>query len=357
MRAHLVRLALLVVLAALGSTPATAAEPVSFKDKTITMIIPTTAGAGTDLSARLFARFLSKYLPGSPSTVASNLPAGHGTPAMNYMVQQAKPDGLTIAMASTSQAEPVNYRAPQSKYDATTFTIVGALGLGDNALMIRREAEPRLHEKSQAPVAVGSVGGVPRAGMDMVVWGIAYLGWNARWVVGYPGSSDLLLALERGEIDMTAFPMTYLGDKLTDRSKFKVLYREGLTANERPSPRDDLNKAPSFVAAMQGRITDPHILKAYDYWRAGIFFKWLSLPPKTPAAIRDTYRAAFAKIAADPEFAALAEPSLPGFTVIPAAETERIIGELARDYEETEVVDDLMRKQGLNVPKGAAHGN
>jgi hypothetical protein len=222
--------------------------------------------------------------------------------------------------------------------------------------MIRREAEPRLLDKSQPPVAVGSVGGVPRAGMDMVVWGIEYLGWNARWVVGYPGSSDLALALERGEIDMTSFPMTWLTDKLTDAAKFKVLYREGLTANARPSPREDLNTAPSFVAAMQGRITDPHIEKAYDYWRAGIFFKWLAMHPKTPPAIRDTYREAFAKIVADPEFVALAEPSLPGFTVIPAEETERIIGELARDYEETDVVDDLMRKQGLNIPKGAARG-
>jgi tripartite-type tricarboxylate transporter receptor subunit TctC len=355
MRALVAKLALLAVSAALGSLPAAAADPVSFKDKTITMIIPTTAGAGTDISARLLLKFFGKYLPGSPSTVASNLPAGHGTPAMNYLVQQAKPDGLTIAMGSTSQAEPVNYRAPQSKYDPTELTIVGALGLGDNAMMIRREAEPRLLDKSKPPVTIGSVGGVPRAGMNMAVWGIEYLGWNARWVVGYPGSSDLLLALERGEIDMTAFPMTYLTDKLTDQAKFKALYREGLTANEHASPRDDLNKAPSFVAAMQGRIKDPHIEKAYDYWRAGIFFKWLSMPPKVPAAIRDTYRAAFAKIVVDPEFVALAEPSLPGFSVISAQETEAIIRELARTYEESNVIDDLMRKQGLNVPVGAAH--
>src|SRR5437899_12804146 len=112
MRSSAARLILVAACAMLIGSPLLAAEPVSFKDKTITMIIPTTAGAGTDLSARLLARFFGKYLPGAPATVASNLPAGHGTPAMNYLVQQAKPDGLTIAMASTSQAEPVNYRAP-----------------------------------------------------------------------------------------------------------------------------------------------------------------------------------------------------------------------------------------------------
>ena len=352
MRAGRAKLTILTACAAIAAAPCFAAATVSFKDKTISMIVPTTAGAGTDISARLFARFFTKYLPGSPAFVATNLPAGHGTPAMNYLVQQAKPDGLAIAMASTSQAEPVNYRAPQSRYDATKLVIVGAVGLGDNALMIRREAEPRLTDKTKPPVAIGSVGGIPRAGMDMVVWGIEYLGWNARWVVGYPGSSDLLLALERGEIDMTSFPKTYLVDKLTDGTKFKVLFQEGLTANERPSPRADLDAAPRFVDAMAGKIGDPRMLKAYDYWKAGIFFKWLSLAPDTPAAIRDAYRDAFAKIVADPEFRALAEQSLPGFTVISAAETERIIAELARSYDATNAVDDLLRKQGINVQTG-----
>ncbi len=44
--------------------PVSAAEQVSFEGKSIKMIIPTAAGGGTDISARLLARFLGKYLPG-----------------------------------------------------------------------------------------------------------------------------------------------------------------------------------------------------------------------------------------------------------------------------------------------------
>jgi tripartite-type tricarboxylate transporter receptor subunit TctC len=66
MRAPAAKLILLVAVASLSAAAVLAAEPVSFKDKTITMIIPTTAGAGTDLSARLLARFFGKYLPGAP---------------------------------------------------------------------------------------------------------------------------------------------------------------------------------------------------------------------------------------------------------------------------------------------------
>lgn len=91
--------------------PALADEPVSFKGKTVTMITPTTAGANTDLSARLFAKFYSKYLPGQPTTISQNIPAGHGITARNYLTQQAKTDGTTLSLSSSSQVDPITYRA------------------------------------------------------------------------------------------------------------------------------------------------------------------------------------------------------------------------------------------------------
>ena len=51
---------------------------------------------------------------------------------------------------------------------------------------------------------MGALGGVPRSGMQTTAWGIDYLGWNAKWVLGYRGTNDLMVALERGEIDMTS---------------------------------------------------------------------------------------------------------------------------------------------------------
>lgn len=344
------RLGILVLSACvLVGAPALAADPVSFKDKTITMIIPTTAGGSTDLSARLFARFFSKHLPGKPTIVASNVPGGHGVSALNYLVQQAKPDGLTVTMSSNSQVDPITYRAPQAHYDPAAFAIVGGVGIGDNVMIIRTDALPRLYDKSQKPVAMGSVAGVPRSGMRMTVWGTEYLGWNTKWVVGYPGSTDLVLALERGEIDMTSFPRFYLVDKLTDPKKYKIIYLDGLNKNARPSGRADADNAPLFTEAMAGKITDPKMKAAYDYWRASTIFKWLALPPKTPDAIRDAYREAFAKMTADPEFTAQAERTIEGYSVIPPQEMEAMIRDLAETSDEAlATADALMQKQGLN---------
>src|SRR4051812_17054241 len=94
-------------LLANAATPAPADDKkISFEGKTIKLIVPTTTGGSTDIAARLVARFLGKYLPGSPIIVASNVPSGHGVAALNFIAQQAVPDGLTITISSISEVDP-----------------------------------------------------------------------------------------------------------------------------------------------------------------------------------------------------------------------------------------------------------
>src|SRR5438128_12535328 len=79
---------------------ARADEPVSFQGKTITMIVGSPAGGGTDTSARLIASLLANHLPGRPAVVVRNIPGAQGITAMNYFVKQVAPDGLTLMTAS-----------------------------------------------------------------------------------------------------------------------------------------------------------------------------------------------------------------------------------------------------------------
>jgi hypothetical protein len=59
--------------------------------------------------------------------------------------------------------------------------------------------------------------------MQMTAWGIAYLGWNARWIFGYRGTNELTLALERGEIDMTSTGNPSFIQRLVATGKFDIL--------------------------------------------------------------------------------------------------------------------------------------
>ena len=78
----------------------------------------------------------------------------------------------------------------------------------------------------------------------MTVWGAEYLGWNLRWIYGYPGSRELQLAIRQGEIDMWA----------TQNAKLvKDLQREGvvqIVATEEDQRREDFPDVPSFYRAL-----------------------------------------------------------------------------------------------------------
>lgn len=341
----IVRVVALAALIAICPTVSASAQAVSFAGKVVTMVIPSTVGGSTDLAARLIAKFIGRHLPGTPTVVSSNVPGGQGVTALNFMTQQAKPDGLTLIMPSSNEADPATYRTPQAHYDPLAFGVIGALGFGDTLMVIRAEALTRLYDKSKSPVIMGAVSGVPRGGMRVASWGARYLGWNIKWVTGYAGLPDLVLGLERGEIEMTSFARFYLIDKLLDRQTYKILCLDGLDEHARPSGRADVDSAPSFVAAMAGKITDPKIQAAYDYWAASsVLFKWLALPPQTPEPIVDTYREAFKKTTADPDFVTEADHVMVGNSILSAEKTEQIIKSLATTSDEArQTLEALLR--------------
>ncbi len=282
---------------------ASAQAPVNFEGKTITMFIGPPPGGGTDTAGRMIAAALAKHLPGSPNIIVQNMPGADGMVAMNYFAQHAKPDGMMVIMATGTQGDPLVYRTPQSQYDATRLRVVGGVGRGGTILVIRKDAEERLFDKSKPPVIMGAVAGVPRAGMQTTAWGIDLLNWNAKWVLGYPGTNDLFVALERGEIDMTASGNFFQVGKLLQGGKIKVLNQSGTLSGGKMVPRPEFSDAPVFTNDLQGKLKSGVQEKAFGYWFGNLVLdKWLALPSETPEPILKAYRDAFAKMMKDPDF-------------------------------------------------------
>ena len=67
-----------------GTAAIAASAPVSFEGKTLTILISSSPGGGTDTAGRLISQFLPKYLTGNPITVVQNMPGGGGTIANNH---------------------------------------------------------------------------------------------------------------------------------------------------------------------------------------------------------------------------------------------------------------------------------
>jgi tripartite-type tricarboxylate transporter receptor subunit TctC len=335
----------------LGLSGAAAQEAVNFKGKSITVLVGSEVGGGTDASARLIAPFLTKYLPGNPTVVVQNLPGASGIKALNHFVQKVAPDGLTAINGSISMIDPITYRGANAQYDPKTLRFIGGVGRGGGAIFTSKEAAERLYDKSKKPVVIGSALTVPRSIMQPALWCIEYLGWNASWIVGYHGTNEVMLALDRTEIDMTSTGNLFQIKERLNSGQLKLITQTGYLANGKILARQDYGDTPLFPDQMKGKIKDPVAQKAYDYWEAlNNGDKWLALPPATPDNIVAVYREAFKKASADPEFREKGEKISDGFEPMTSLDVELVAKTLA-DTPPTAIdyTKDLMRKQGIAV--------
>jgi len=339
---------MLIAAGALGCAAAVA-QGALFQGKTVTVIVGYAAGGGTDTFARLVAGSLASHLPASPTIIVRNVPGADGITAMNYFVEQVAADGLTLAVNASTTADPLNWRKPQARFDPTKFAVVGGAGRGGVLLVIRKEAEARLHDKQQQAVVMGSLSGLPRSGMQMTAWGIEYLGWNARWITGYRGTSELMVALERGEIDMTSTGNLFHVQKLLATGKFKVVAQTGMLKNGARIARPEFADVPVFETLLAGKISDPLMRKAFDYWSSNSSIdKWVALPPNSPKAMLDAYRETYGRMIADADFVERGRKMSDDFEPWSHEEVERLIRTLGTIPPEAfDQLSTMLRKQGL----------
>lgn len=346
-------IALVSALAVLTvGVPMSSAE-VTFKGRTITVLVGSTAGGSTDASARLLARFMGASLPGVPEMVVVNRPGAKGLNAQNFFASQVAADGLTLLVASGSQIDPTNYRVPQSRYDPTTYVMVGGLDVGGAFLILRREYLSALMDRSQSSVAMGSVPGVPRSGMNMVAWGNKYLGWNARWITGYTGTPELMLALERGEIGMTSFANQEMRSEFLDQDRYVIIYQSGIDSGTRPADHQGLQGVPLFAQAMDGRFKTEIEEQAFGYWRAiSSIIKWMALPPNTPADIARVHQEAFNKTVESESFKDHSRQMNEEANVILAENLTRQVQALA-DLPESALnyMLEMLQEQGVTISR------
>jgi tripartite-type tricarboxylate transporter receptor subunit TctC len=198
---------------------------------------------------------------------------------------------------------------------------------------------------------MGSIGGVPRSGMQSTAWGIAHLGWNAKWVVGYRGTQDLFIALQRGEIDMTATGNLRDVQHLIDNGSVKILTQSGTIRNGELSKRPEFGDAPVLASIVQPKITVPLERRAFEYWTALTSIdKWFALPPGTPDSVVKVYQEAYEKIGKDEEFIARARKISEDIEPQSGDDVKRLIDTLGSvPTPAIEQISVMLKKQGLST--------
>jgi tripartite-type tricarboxylate transporter receptor subunit TctC len=302
---------------ALATTSAQAAdESEFFAGKTLTIIAGFPPGGGVDGEMRVLTRYFGKYIPGQPTIVAKNMQGAGGIVLANHLNNVAAADGLTLGMPGRSGFLLSNI-VPQKgiSYDLSKFSYVGGAGSAANALWVSKRtgigniAELKAGKKE---IVIGALS--PRSENAIAPRVLAtYEGWPLRVVPGYPGFNDVLIAIERGEVD-------------------GLFSHEGSVANSRPDMIETGAVKPivqSFASMplLADALTNPNAkaLLGLVVTPSHIGLPLLG-PPGIPAERLDILRKAYLRLMDDQEYRADAEKrGLPVGRAVGGAELQQLI--------------------------------
>jgi tripartite-type tricarboxylate transporter receptor subunit TctC len=186
----------------LATSPDVPAQTSFFDGKTVRILVGFSPGGSYDLWARLIARHMGKHLPGNPNFVVQNMTGGGSMVAANYVYNVAKPDGLTMAVVTPGlYVEQLSGRK-EVQFDWPKFTWIGSPERTDRIFYIRADTPYKTLEdlrKAAEPPKCGSTG----VGTASYYWPRLLgemFGFKLNIIPGYQGSSDVNLAIEKGEM-------------------------------------------------------------------------------------------------------------------------------------------------------------
>jgi tripartite-type tricarboxylate transporter receptor subunit TctC len=274
-----------------------------YKGKQVRIIVGLSAGGGYDRAARMLARHVPKYIPGSPDVVVQNMPGGSSATAANYVWGVAKPDGLTILAPHNNLYLSQLSGQKEVQFDLAKFQWIGSLENDDMMIFGRTDAPFKTIGdvvSSKEPPKCGSTG---VGSSDYVMSKILEetIGAKVTHVTGYPGSSEIAIALERGEVACMGLTIATFFGREPFLSWYKKKFVRFLAQSGRQrDPR--LGDAPTIYELMdEYKTTATKRRVAEAMLQGGEWARPYMVAPATPADRVNTLRAAFEKAAKDPE--------------------------------------------------------
>lgn len=172
-----------------------------FHGRQLTLYIGGGAGGAIDIYARLLAHHIVKYLPGNPTIVARNLPAAGGVQAYMALASTAPRDGSAFATSARGPLTDPLYSDKPGPYDVRKFIWIGSMNDDSSvcytrgASKIRALADAQRHETTMAST------GVLAESSKFPIALNATIATRFKVITGYSGTSNTLLAVERGETE------------------------------------------------------------------------------------------------------------------------------------------------------------
>jgi tripartite-type tricarboxylate transporter receptor subunit TctC len=291
-----------IVAALLAQSAVAAGVEDFYKGKTISLVIGYSVGGGYDLYGRLLARHMGKYVPGQPTIVPQNMTGAGSMRAASFLYAAAPKDGTVFGTFGRTIATAPLLAPTSAPLDATKLTWLGSV---TNEVSLcatwHASAVKTWQDALDKPINMGGEG----TGADPDVYALLYKNvFGAKWklIAGYHGTNDIMLALERGEVDglcglswstLKARRMQWLNDK-------KIIVINQAALKKQPELPD--------VPLASDLTQDPEKLQILKLFLASQeFARPFAAPPDIPADRKAALIAAFEQTMRDAEFLAEAQ--------------------------------------------------
>jgi tripartite-type tricarboxylate transporter receptor subunit TctC len=312
-----------------------------YKGRTVTVVVSSSAAGGYDTLARALARHMGKHVPGNPAFIVRNMPGAGGMTATNFLYNNADRDGSLIGLVQNNTPFEPLFGTREARYDPVKFNWLGSPS-SETAMVLLWHTVPvsTLAELKAREVAVG-VSGANSTPAFFTRLLNATLGTKMKPINGYPGQNDVLLAMERGELD--GHPSAFFSSVRSTRPTWlrektaKAILQYG---PEKLVELADVPFAPDLVTSDEDKLT---MQAAFAPLALGRPFL---IPPGVPAERVTALRAAFAATMADAEF--LAEGERMGLGLNAPRTGVQIQEVMGRAYQSPPGVIERLRQ--LNAP-------
>lgn len=301
--------ATIVISSTLAISPAKAQSVAGFYNgKTTSIYVGYAPGGSYDFYPRVFARYLGKYIPGNPAVIVQNMPGGGSLRAANYVYNIAPRDGTALGVVTQTVMIEGPLGTPGVKYDPTQFSYVGRMTGVLETMISWHEAKAKTiwDVRNHETIAGGTGPTSPTEGYPRLL--NAFAGTKFKIVTGYNGTSEIMLAMERREVDALENSWNSVvrtRKQWVDQKKINVLIQATLERSK------ELPDTPTLVE--MGDTPEAKAALAF-YTSAAAVSRSLLGPPGIPADRLKALRDGFEATTHDPEFLTEIEKSQSEFS-------------------------------------------
>ncbi len=328
-KAMLIGAALLV-----GATLPAMAQGVGtfYTGKTIELIVGYPPGGSNDVYGRAVARHIGRHIPGNPQVVFRNMPGAGSILAANHIYNVAPKDGTVLGLLAATNVLDERLGAPGVKFETAKFSWIGRVSSAVNVTAMWNTSKIKtIDDAFTTEAALGATG----TGSTVYIYPNVLnrvLGAKFKLVMGYGGSNEAMLAMERGEVEghstsWEAYKSAH-PDWIKDK-KINVVVQYGLTRHP------DLPDVPTCVEIAK---TDEQkqILRAIV--NATEIGKAILASPGIPAERVEALRKAFMDMTQDGEFVSELEKMRVELTPLNGAKLQELVQEVGN------LTPDLVQK-------------